>query len=520
MWQSFNRYVARLIQAVIIGISALLLFYLSVQLLRLQAYMPLTRLEDMIFIRQQPSVLIEVGVGLLLLVALAPLLKKIPPHHLFLGCALLYLLAGYGLISHVDSVIRADAKRVFEAALAMNQGDFSSFTKQGAYLYLHPHQLGLVTLERFYLLFSSSPRFIFGVNPILVLATLGLQAAICHKLYHKGLVTNYLILLSFTFLPQFFFILFAYGAIPGAFLIVLATYFFLKDQQSHRLTWAILGILMAVFAGIVRNNYQIFLIALFILWLMAYGKTLSKRYLKLPLALLVSFFLLSKLLTFSYEMAIGQPLSPGVPKLAYVTMGLQEDPKGAVGGWWNTYNTNLLKKVGYDQTLAKEKARTDLKQALGRLASDAGYASKFFRDKFHSTWLDPTFQSIWTGPLTARGQYTHTSLLKSIYEEGTGYAVLNRLGGVWLWLVYSLAAVYWLCRSRQTAGRSLRLFEYLPFLFFIGGVLFHLIWETKSQYVPVYVSLLTQPAAYSLAYIAERLMRKVKKIGSLSTVVG
>lgn len=512
MWQSFNRCVARIIQAVIIGISALLLFYLSVQLLRLQAYMPLTRLEDMIFIRQQPSVLIEVGVGLLLLIALAPLLKKIPPHHLFFWCAIFYLLAGYGLISHVDSAIRADAKRVFEAALAMNQGDFSSLTKQGAYLYLHPHQLGLVTLERFYLLFSSSPRFIFGINLILVLATLGFQAAICHKLYHKGLVTNYQILLSFAFLPQFFFILFAYGAIPGAFLIVLATYFFLKDQQSHRLIWTILGILMAVFAGIVRNNFQIFLIALIILWLLTYGQTFSKRYLKLPLALLVSFFLLSKLLTFSYETAIGQPLSPGVPKLAYVTMGLQEDPKGAVGGWWNTYNTDLLEKVGYDQALAKETAQKDLKQALGRLASDAGYASKFFRDKFHSTWLDPTFQSIWTGPLTERGQYTHTPLLKSIYEEGLGYAVLNRLGGAWLGLVYGLAASYWLYRSRRATTAPISLFDYLPFLFFIGGVLFHLVWETKSQYVLVYVSLLTQPAAYSLGKIAERLTSRHQKL--------
>lgn len=499
---------AGLVRWVTIGLSVLVLLYFAGQLVQIQAYMPLTAIEDMVFVPQDSSLLLSAGVVFLILVALAPLLRQTSPRTLFWVGSLLYLLAGVYLIVNVDPIIRADAKRVFEAALSMNQGDFSSLTERGAYLYLHPHQLGLVTLERFYLLFSDSPVWIFLINLVLVLSTIYYQMSISQRLYGCHLVTCYQLVLSFTFLPQFFFILFAYGAIPGAFLIVFATHQFLLYRQTTQTSAAISGLLAAALAGIVRNNYQIFLIALLILWLAAYGKTALKSYLILPLGLLVSFFLMSKALTLSYQAAIGQPLSDGVPKIAYVTMGLQADPKGAVGGWWNTYNTRLLKKTKYDQKAAKEKALSDLGIELERFISTPTDILPFFTKKVQSTWLDPTFQSIWTGPLVQRRQHTHTPLLRSIYEEGSGYAFLNRYGSVWLWLTYALAALYWLfCwRLRSTDW----LFELLPFVFFLGGVLFHLIWETKSQYVLVYLSLLIQPAAYSLGKIAELFVRKQK----------
>ena len=47
----------------------------------------------------------------------------------------------------------------------------------------------------------------------------------------------------------------------------------------------------------------------------------------------------------------------------------------------------------------------------------------------------------------------------------------------------------------------------VPCLYLIGGVLFHLAWETKSQYVYPYIFLLIPPAASAQVRLYRRIMR-------------
>ena len=42
-----------------------------------------------------------------------------------------------------------------------------------------------------------------------------------------------------------------------------------------------------------------------------------------------------------------------------------------------------------------------------------------------------------------------------------------------------------------------------PVIFFLGGFFFHLIWETKSQYVYIYIFLLMPIAADGIARLTE-----------------
>lgn len=496
---------SRTMRWLVMLLSTAVLAYLSFSLSQRQAYMPLTRLEDMVFVQQDASIWLVTGLLTLGLLVVRPLLKALSDAKLFMIGAVLYLAVGAYLIAQTTDMIRGDARQVFEVAVAMNQGNFSSLTVPGGYPYLHPHQLGLVTLERFYLLFSDSPRFIFGINLILVLATIFIQNRLTKRLYPDGLASRYQLLVSFSFLPQLFFILFAYGAIPGGFFITLGAYCFLRYHQEGQAGFAWGGVLSVALAVTIRNNYQIFLLALLGLWFLGFLKKQDKSYLFLIVSSLVTVFLMGKVLTISYETAIGQPLSPGVPKLAYVTMGLQEDPKGAVGGWWNTYNTKILTKNGYDQDQAQAQVRADLQAELDRLKADPSAALLFFKDKAHSTWLDPTFQSVWTGPLKERQQEVSGRLLTSIYHEGRGYAWLNRYGAAWLLLVYALAGLFWLLGNGRAGTELSWSHHYLPFVFLLGGVLFHLVWETKSQYVLIYIFGLIPAASASL----ERLTRMI-----------
>lgn len=47
-------------------------------------------------------------------------------------------------------------------------------------------------------------------------------------------------------------------------------------------------------------------------------------------------------------------------------------------------------------------------------------------------------------------------------------------------------------------------------LYLLGGIFFHLLWETKSQYVYSYVFMMLPISAYGLSHIRELLKGKIK----------
>ena len=204
-----------------------LLFLLTRQLFFSHTYIPLEIAEGVQFVNN-PWYTYPLLIGFLAtLLGSKFFLRKIPSKVLFSFFVLFYLLAGIYLIVNNNGALRADAKHVYNAALAFNRGDYSSLTTLGAYMYRNPHQLGLMTLERFYTSLFPNSQFIFVMNLLFVLSSNWLLYRITAILNKSEIVINYTIFLSFLFLPQLFFILFAYGTIPGLFFCLLSFYGFL-----------------------------------------------------------------------------------------------------------------------------------------------------------------------------------------------------------------------------------------------------------------------------------------------------
>ena len=126
------------------------------------------------------------------------------------------------------------------------------------------------------------------------------------------------------------------------------------------------------------------------------------------------------------------------------------------------------------------------------------FAVKFFYKKILSTWLEPTFQSIWTGPLTERGYKQNSRILRSIYEENSGYYFLNSFGKVFTVSIYLLTLI---AVINYIFNKKFSVVELITIIFFLGGFFFHVLWETKSQYVFIYVLLLIPTAANGLVKI-------------------
>ena len=75
-------------------------------------------------------------------------------------------------------------------------------------------------------------------------------------------------------------------------------------------------------------------------------------------------------------------------------------------GGFNGYNYNVYMDKDMDSETSGEQAKEDLNDRVSELLGDPAKAAVFFGTKAISTWTDPLFQSIWSGPLEDMGQYT------------------------------------------------------------------------------------------------------------------
>lgn len=418
---------------------------------------------------------------------------------LFFMFSVLYIIAGMYLLFNMDDILRADAQILHDAANSAALKDFS-FLEPGKNLYCHPYQLGMVTYERILGFFSKNPKFIFFMNLMEILGINYFTWKLSDLLFGQKHEINLLtIFMSFCFLPQFFFQTFAYGLIPGFFCITMAFYF----QQKYFLTGGkkelVLCILTAACSTVLKGNFMIGVIAIGIVFLLHMLKHQKYQPLAAVICMLVLVSLSSKAVVWFYELESGIALGDGTPNITFIAMGTDPDNQMMAPGWHNGYDEWAFNEAGFDTEKTKEMALELLKSNLSYFSGNPKEAAVYFGKKFASVWCDPMFQSVWSGPLRTCGQNVHTLPLMSLYDGGIAEKTVSGLMKSYLLILLSLAVAYMADRKSRKEKADYAL------LYLIGGVLVHLFWEGKSQYVYPYIFTLIPVCAYELAQISERL---------------
>ncbi|MCI1903301.1 MAG: hypothetical protein LKJ03_04390 [Enterococcaceae bacterium] len=450
------------------------------------------------------------AVGLMLWFARS-LLRRIDSRLLFCVLLLVEMACGLYFIFAADSGLRADPDEVYKVALQLNHGNYSSFFP-GKYIAIYPHQLGLATFERFVLAIAPDTRLLFLLNLVFVG---GIQLCGYTMIFYakkaNSLSGKYILLASFFFLPQFFFILFAYGQIPGLFFLMLSLVFWQRFFQKNSLVCGLLGTVLLTISCILRNNYQIAALALAVLLLFSALK--NKKWQGILFAVLVvgAAFSADGLIRSAYEQKSGIELDHAIPKIAFVAMGMQDDPRSKrLGGWYNWYTVDLLRDNHDDPVKTSKQAEGYIRDRLEAFRHHPKYAWKFYKEKYLSTWGEPTFQSIWSGPVGRMGQQKNAPALDAIYDGGGIYQVLVNLmnaGNVFIYLFAGIGAAF-LLFDRQKKWLPLILFSYI---YYLGGVAFHLLWETKSQYVYPYVYCLIPAAVFGAGMVKKFIADKQER---------
>ena len=189
-------------------------------------------------------------------------------------------------------------------------------------------------------------------------------------------------------------------------------------------------------------------------------------------------------------------------------MGTDIDNRKRGPGWYDASCYNIYIDSDSQPDIAAAIGMDKMRQNIQKMAEDPARTITFFWHKMVSTWCDPLYQSIWSGPMQTESQTTYTPLLLSLYGDGKAEDFADMCAKFVSLLLYS-----GVCAFLFLGGRKERGWE-LVFLYFIGGVLFHLFWETKSQYVYPYVFCLIPFSAFGLwrlMRLAEKRLKKPEK---------
>lgn len=470
--------------------------------------------HELVFYRSDSALaaLLVLGCAVAAAAWLAPQLRRLPPRLLETGVPLL-LFALSALWACCARVLpRADQLSVQQAALRWIAGDYSDLLP-GGYLFFKAHQIGFVLfLEGFYRLFGANATQLFG---ILSAAAIGWTFWVLGRLY-KLLLAGYghsqrwFSLFSAGCGCALLFSAYLYGNIPGLALAVTALWQQCLWQKSRKPCRMLASAVCIALAVQLKSFYLIFLVAQCIL--LALDGLQNRRWQPL-------FWLLAVLLLWqaagaavhkTVELRFGQPLNPGEPMAAYLTMGLTENGEGWYApGWFNGFNSDVYRDTGYN---AQEAARLSLESARYRLNAfrqDPRYAAWFFYKKTCSQWADPTYQGFWISYGYFEGRKgadpPYPLWLENVFS-GQGQRVLVRLMDWYQSIVWVCGAAFLFARRRVLSLQQL-----LPGLCVLGGFLFQLFWEAKGQYVLPYFLLALPYAAAGFAMLTAKAGRLLSR---------
>lgn len=424
-----------------------------------------------------------------------------------------YLTLGFYIVFHQNDMLRHDALQVLVAAKSLNGSDYSSLQPLVGYLFKYPHQIGLVSLERLLLMLlgSENVKGLFIINLILSICDNFLLYRITDLVFKNSQVSKLSMVMAFLFLPHIFFILFVYGINYGLFLVLLSLFFlikFINDKKWGNFAGTLIPLVLAV---IIRSNYIIMAMTIFIILILDFLRTKSWKNILLAILPFILISLLNGLLVNSYEKASKISEIDGEPKIAWVAMGLDDNPTyNRLPGWYDAYVENVYTKYNGNEDKITNDSKKLINSRLNTFLKNPGYTINFFKNKFISTWTDSLFQSVWSGPnssMPVEGQSVNGKLMSSIYRGGIAYKILYYYSSVILIIIYIGAMISMLISMRNM--RTSNLFILIFTIYLTGGVLFHLIWETKSQYVYPYVYLLLPLTAYGINWFQNKIRSRV-----------
>ena len=447
------------------------------------------------------------------------------------------------LAQHADANYYADSKMTMSIAEKFANGDMSIFDKSvdgvsigdmsvgTQYLFYYPYQSGLISF--FVLMFK-----IFGTNvPFAIqIANIISNTGVIVMLSMTGfLITDndkMKIVIPITIgmcFPSLLYASFLYGNQIGFFFatmfIAMNAYALHKGSSTKKkIALIALSAIPMSLMMIIKSTFIIIAIAIAIIWLIELLLNTKIKNACFLIAFIIVMALsntVSKLPQAYMENALGYSFGDGMPKTAWIAIGLQNDSVlEGMPGWWNKGALQRQKDTENDYTKQSQGASDDIKTELTRMVKNPGYAAWFFGKKLGSEWLTPDFQSRYFAGLgyekidgdsknvhqfnlTDRDySISDKKALKSERAIDQVEELMPFMDG-YQSLIYIAAFVSCLAivKKNKKEKDNINMAKLLLPCIFIVGAFVYMLWEAKAQYLlPFFMCLIpvAVPGIFSL----------------------
>ncbi len=441
-------------------------------------------------------VIVLFGIAALALAGKIPVTRKF---NLAFGSAALLLLGIFGLVwvLSVNAKAESDGDVLIKIASRIIAGDYAPVANSGEYLHYYlvrfPYQCGLLAaLELMVRLFGETGALLAAriLNVCLLISSYAALLMITDRVFHNVRITFITILLLCAAIQPLVACTFVYGLIPALALCIWGIYFVVRFLQDGKWQSMIPAAVLFALAALIRSNAWIVIVAVLIVLILSAIRKKAWRPVLFALIIAVLSAPLPQLAQSGYEQKLDTSFGSGYPKSYWTAMSLQDGWKAS--GWHVfEYQALMEKTYGEDVTAIGKQAKLDIQKSLTELAGNPSEMKTYLFEKMVSQWNEPTFMSVWItrsvdsyaqpGALT---ELVYSDSFDTLYRFAEGKIVKLLYFGFLL----STAALL----RRRTEGQLL-----LP-LILLGGVLFHMIFEAKSQYVLEYLPLFAPVAAFGI----------------------
>ena len=338
--------------------------------------------------------------------------------------------------------------------------------------------------------------------------------SIVKQLFENNIVHKLsLLLITFFSIYFTFFCPHVYGNIPGLTFGLIALLFTLKYSYSNKLWHLIIISISITISYLLKNNYEIFLLAIIIELSLKALRDFNIKPIICVIGIIVVILGSKTLLYKHFEKTTNYSLDTGVPMLSYIYMGFAKE-KTLSPGWYTADVDDIYTQSEYNTKKSNEITKDLIHQRLEYLSQNPLYTLNYFYVKLQTTWLNPTFQVFWCSTpgimLDLSQEYNAYIAPKKMLISilcGTAFKIEERIMDIYEILIFLSASFsMFLIWKEGNLKRTL-----LPIVF-LGGFLFHIIWETKSIYVLQYFYLLIPYAAYGLYRLFTILDKKIEQL--------
>lgn len=349
------------------------------------------------------------------------------------------------------------------------------------YMSVYPFQNGLVLFDALLIrLFGSNAFVAFQlINVIFFVVAVIAMYISCGYMFKKD---NSIIvwLACVLFYPFAMYVVYCYGTMIGFSLACIAEMFLFMYFDKGKLCYIILSGISITLSIIIKSNYAIFLVGI-LLYLVFHAVTeKSLKSAACAVIVLAVYAAGQGAMDYTVEHVTGKPLAQGAPKIGWVAMGLNDAVN--TPGWFDNYNTYVYEKNGRDRDATVKECISHIKQR-GRIILETGFFS-FYYEKITSQWNNPTwecfnFQSNYSGTPDYSIKQSVLPGNNQIYKDVLDILQTEINFGVLLYIIMK-----W--RDADKAS----VYELFNAVLMIGGFIFYIIWEAKSQYAAPYYFLI------------------------------